>query len=272
MRRCKRIRRAERRKNSAPPPPAGARRFRRDLSVARAQEFPEGRGRRIPKFGFGKNEVKFGELPSFGISRKGRSETFARDLQSFRSFAAEERGTLRKDCQNVSMRRGKIEGGQVAALRAVRILRSRASAAGGNRTACSARTNLPLWRLCFRRRRRRMARYCRPFKPRLPLRSEYFPKFGKRCAETRLSRIVRRRWGSHFFRARGSPPDFPAAARRSGKMRCRRFRSVRRRRSGCALSFLGIRIGASETGAGWGILRPIFREISAERGSDWENN
>lgn len=25
-------------------------------------------------------------------------------------------------------------------------------------------------------------------------------------------------------------------------------------------------------GAGWGILRPIFREISAERGADWENN
>lgn len=128
------------------------------------------------------------------------------------------------------------------------------------------------WRLCFRRRRRRMARYCRPFKPRLPLRSEYFPKPGKRCAGSRLSRIVRRHWCSHFFRARGSPPDFPAAARRPGKMRCRRFRSGRRRRSGCALSFLGIRIGASETGAGWGILRPIFREISAERGSDWENN
>lgn len=25
-------------------------------------------------------------------------------------------------------------------------------------------------------------------------------------------------------------------------------------------------------GAGWGILRPILREISAERGADWENN
>lgn len=144
MRRCKRIRRAERRKNSAPPPPACARRFRRDLSVARAQEFPEGRGRRIPNFGFGKNEVKLGELPAFGISRKGRSEIFARDLQSSRSFAAEKRGTLRKDCQNVSMRRGKIEGGQGAALPAVRILRSRAPAAGGNRTACSACTELPL--------------------------------------------------------------------------------------------------------------------------------
>lgn len=112
MRRCKRIRRAERRKIRRRSPPAGARRFRRYLSVARAQGFPEGRGRRIAKFGFGKNEVKFGEFPSFGISRKGRSEAFARDLQSSRSFAAEECGTLRKDCQNVSMRRGKIEGGR----------------------------------------------------------------------------------------------------------------------------------------------------------------
>lgn len=68
---------------------------------------------------------------------------------------------------------------------------------------------------------------CRPFKPRLPLRSEYFPKPGKRCAGSRLSRIVRRHWCSHFFRARGSPPDFPAAARRPGKMSCRRFRSGR---------------------------------------------
>lgn len=128
------------------------------------------------------------------------------------------------------------------------------------------------WRLCFRRRRRRMARYCRPFKPGLPLRSEYFPKPGKRCAGTRLSRIVRRRWGSHFFRARGSPPDFPAAARRRGKCVAGVFGAGGRRRSGCALSFLGIRIGVSETGAGWGILRPIFREISAERGADRENN
>lgn len=127
------------------------------------------------------------------------------------------------------------------------------------------------WRLCFRRRRRRMARYYRPFKPRLPLRSEYFPKPGKRCAGTRLSRIVRRRWGSHFFRARGSPPDFPAAARRSGK---------------CVAGVFGAGDGgvpvarfpfsdkdwSFRDGAGWGILRPIFREISAERGADWENN
>ena len=75
-----------------------------------------------------------------------------------------------------------------------------------------------------------------------------------------------------FFRARGSAPDFPAAARRSGKMRCRRFRSGRLLHSRRALSFLGIRIGASEMGAGWGILRPIFREISSERSADWKNN
>lgn len=217
MRRCKRIRRAERRKNSAPPPPAGARRFRRDLSVARAQEFPEGRGRRIAKFSFGKNEVKLGELPSFGISRKGRLETFARDLQSFRSFAAEKRGTLGKTAKTFQCGGGRLKAGRappcaqcVFCVRAHR-LREAIGRQVRPRRICR------YWRLCFRRRRRRMARYCRPFKPRLPLRSEYFPKPGKRCAGSRLSRIVRRRWGSHFFRARGSPPDFPAAARRSGK-------------------------------------------------------
>ncbi len=242
------------------------------MSVARAQGFPEGRGRRIAKFGFGKNEVKFGELPSFGISRKGRSEAFARDLQSSRNFAAEERGTLRKDCQNVSMRRGKIEGGQVAALRAGRILRSRASAAGGNRTACSARTNLPLWRLCFRRRRRRMARYCRPFKPGLPLRSEYFPKPGKRCAGTRLSRIVRRRWGSHFFSGARKPAGFSRSGAQVGENALQAF-SERAAAAFRLRAFLSRdKDWSFRDVAGWGILCPIFREISAERDADRENN
>lgn len=71
MRRCKRIRRAERRKILCRFPPVGVRRFRRDLPVARAQEFPEGRGRRILKFGFGKNEVKLGERRSFEFPARG---------------------------------------------------------------------------------------------------------------------------------------------------------------------------------------------------------
>ena len=272
MRRCKRIRRAERRKNSAPPPPACARRFRRDLSVARAQEFPEGRGRRIPNFGFGKNEVKFGELPAFGISRKGRSEIFARDLQSSRSFAAEKRGTLRKDCQNVSMQRGKIEGGQGAALPAVRILRSRASAAGGNRTACSACTELPLLAALLPEAAPPHGAILPPVQAPPAVAQRIFPETREKMRGNPPFADCPPPLGFAFFSGARKPAGFPRRGAQVGEMRCRRFRSVRRRRSGCALSFLGIRIGASETGAGWGILRPIFREISAERGSDWENN
>lgn len=108
------------------------------------------------------------------------------------------------------MRRGKIEGGPGAALHAecgVFCVRAHWLREAIVRQVRRGRTGR-YWRLCFRRRRRRMARCCRPFKPSLPLRSGYFPKSGKRRAETSLSRIVRRRWGSHFFSGSRKPAGF----------------------------------------------------------------
>lgn len=182
-------------------------------------------------------------------------------MQSFRSFAAEKCGTLRKDRQNVSMRRGKIEGGPGAALHAecgVFCVRAHWLREAIVRQVRRGRTGR-YWRLCFRRRRRRMARCCRPFKPSLPLRSGYFPKPGKDARKPAFRGLSAAVGVRIFFRARGSAPDFPAAARRSGKMRCRRFRSGRRWHSRRPLSFLGIRIGASEMGAGWGDFAPDFQ-------------
>lgn len=272
MRRCKRIRRAERRKNSAPLP--ARRRAEIPAVFVRSPRARISGGARAAyrEIWFRKNEVKFGELPFFGISRKGRSEAFARDLQSFRSFAAEECGTLRKDCQNVSMRRGKIEGGQVAALRAGRILRSRASAAGGNRTAGSSAPNLPLLAALLPEAPPPHGAILPPVQAPPAIAQRIFPEIREKMRGNPPFADCPPPLGFAFFSGARKPAGFSRSGAQVGENALQAF-SERAAAAFRLRAFLSRdKDWSFRDVAGWGILCPIFREISAERGADWENN